>query len=232
MGDDDALLDIVTSANVACGFHAGDPATMARVSAQAAGRNVHIGAHVSWRDLEGFGRRDLQIDPAQVRVEVIAQLGSLRAIARTVSADITYVKAHGALYNRCFHDDAMADALVDAVASFDASLVLLGQPGAVVLRSAARAGIAVATEGFADRAYLSTGQLVPRSQSGAVLDEDAAVWQALQLATGHKVSTIDGEIELRVESLCVHGDNPHAVALARRIRAELLTAGVALRPFT
>ena len=232
MGDDDALLDVVTSANVACGFHAGDAATMVRVSAEAARRGVRVGAHVSWRDLEGFGRRELHIDPAQVRVEVISQLGSLRALARTVGAEITYVKAHGALYNRCFHDDAMADALVDAVASFDAALVLLGQPGAVVLRSAARAGVRVATEGFADRAYLPSGQLMPRSQPGAVLDEDAAVWQALQLATGHKVATVDGEVELRVQSLCVHGDNPGAVALARRIRAELLAAGVALRPFT
>ena len=220
MGDDAALLDIVTSANVACGFHAGDASTMARVCAQAAERAVAIGAHVSWRDLEGFGRRNIDIAPSQVTDELVYQIGALAAVARVAGTTVTYVKPHGALYNRCFHDAEMSAAIATAITLVDPNLVLLAQPGSQLLAAAIAAGLPMATEAFADRAYLPTGQLMPRSQAGALLDHDTAVAQAVRFGRS-------GE----ADSLCLHGDSPGAVALARSIRSALAANGVSVARF-
>ena len=231
MGDDDALLGIVSSANVACGFHAGDPVTMARVCASAAARGTRVGAHVCWRDLEGFGRRDVQVPADQLHAELVNQIGALVAHARVAGIAVGYVKAHGMLHHRAFADPETADVIVRAVADVDRTLVVLNQPGSAVLEQAGAAGLAVAAEGFADRAYLPSGQLVPRSRAGSMLDVEEAVAQAMRLATERTVGTADGPIAMAVDSICVHGDSPDAVALARRIRAELEAAGTAIRPF-
>ena len=220
MGDDNALLDIVTSANIACGFHAGDPSTMARVCAAAAKRNVAVGAHVSWRDLEGFGRRDIDVAPRQVGDEVVYQIGALMAVAAAAGTSVRYVKPHGALYNRCFSDTAMAEAVARAVRAVDSGLMMLAQPGSQLLACAKAAGLRTAREAFADRGYLPTGQLVARSQPGALLGEEAAVAQAVRFGASGGY-----------ESICLHGDNPDAVALARRIRSALESADIELRPF-
>jgi UPF0271 protein len=232
MGDDDALLGIVSSANVACGFHAGDPLTMARVCASAAANGVRVGAHVCWRDLEGFGRRDLQVAPDQLHAELVNQIGALVAHARVAGTAVTYVKPHGMLYNRAFADRDTADAIVRAVADVDRSLVVLTQPGSAVLELARAAGLPVAAEGFADRAYLPTGQLMPRSRAGSMLGVDAAVAQAVRLAEDRTVATEDGDLPMDVATICLHGDSPDAVDLARRIRAALEAGGTAIRPFT
>ena len=232
MGDDEALLGIVSSANVACGFHAGDPLTMARVCASAAAKGTRVGAHVSWRDLEGFGRRDMQLSPEQLHAELVNQIGALVAHARVAGTTVTYVKAHGMLYNRAHADAVTADAIVRAVADVDPALVVLTQPGSAVVGLAAAAGLTIAAEGFADRAYLPTGQLMPRSRAGSMLGVEEAVAQAVRLATEQTVGTQDGPIPMAVATICLHGDSPDAVALARRIRTELEAAGTAIRPFT
>lgn len=234
MGDDAALLDVVTSANVACGFHAGDPHLMRRTCEAAAARGVAVGAHISYRDLEGFGRRDLDVDPARLVDELVYQIGALDAIARAAGTTVRYVKAHGALYNRSAHDDAHASAIVRAIVDLGAALPLLAAPGSRAAALAADAGVAVVLEGFVDRAYRADGTLVPRSQPGAVhATTEACVVQALSLARDGAVRTIDGTtVALGVASLCVHGDTPHAVATALVVRDALHDAGFSLRPFT
>jgi UPF0271 protein len=214
--DDDGLLAVVSSANVACGFHAGDAATMRRVCAGAARRGVRIGAQVSYDDLAGFGRRDMEVPADALAADVLYQIGALAAFG-----EVAYVKPHGALYNRVVHDAGQARAVVDAVKAWRAPLPLLGLPGSTVLALAHAAGLATIEEGFADRAYTPAGRLVPRSQPGAVIhDPDEAARRAVELArTG------------RVRSLCVHGDTPGAVAMARRVRAALEGAGFAIGAF-
>ena len=233
MTDDDALLRIVTSANVACGFHAGDARTMRRVCGTAAEHGVRIGAHVSYRDLAGFGRRDLDVDPDDLRDEVTYQVAALQGIARAAGTRVHYVKAHGALYNRAARDEVHASALVDGVRALDADLPLLGLPDSVLLRLAAAAGLRVVDEAFPDRAYDAAGRLVPRSTPGAVLHEPEVVAdRAVRMALAGEVVTGSGErVALRARSLCVHGDSPGAVATARRTREALVDAGAALAPF-
>lgn len=233
MGDDAALLDIVTSANVACGFHAGDPSIMRRTCALAAERGVVIGAHVAYRDLAGFGRRDIDVAPAELEADVLYQLGALDACCRAAGTTVRYVKPHGALYNRGHHDDAHAGAVVRAVVAFGGDVAVLGAPGSRLLALAADAGLATAREGFADRAYRADGTLVPRSQPGAVHHGlDAVVAQAVALATTATAITLDGEpVAVPARSLCVHGDTPDAVAMARAVRAALQAAGVRVAPF-
>jgi UPF0271 protein len=233
MGDDSALLAVVTSANVACGFHAGDPSIMRRTCALAAERGVVVGAHVSYRDLAGFGRRDIDISSGELADEVLYQLGALDACCRAAGTRVRYVKPHGALYNRAHHDDVHAAAVVSAVRSFDTDLAVLGAPGSRLLALAAEAQLATFSEGFADRAYERGGTLVPRGTLGAV-HHDAAhvVAQALSLATSGTVAAIDGTVvAVPARSLCVHGDTPGAVELARSVRAALEAAGVTLVPF-
>jgi UPF0271 protein len=222
LGDDDALLDVVTSANVACGFHAGDPSTMRRVCAAAAERGVAIGAQVGYRDLAGFGRRRIDYDVDELRDDLLYQIGALDAFARLAGSRVSYVKPHGALYNTAVHEEGQAGAIVAAVAAFDRSLPVLGLPGSTLLRLAAGTGLRGVEEGFADRRYRRDGTLTPRREPGALLTgADEVVAQALRLATG----------TARVASLCLHGDTPGAVTLARAVRAALEGEGVELAPF-
>ena len=231
--DDEQLLSVVTSANVACGFHAGDPVTMRRVCELAAERGVRVGAQVSYRDLAGFGRRAMDVPPAELAAEVAYQIGALEVFARAAGTRVSYVKPHGALYNRIVHDREQAAAVIEGVLLADASLPVLGLPGSVVLDLAAKAGLPAVTEAFADRAYTDEGTLVPRGRDGAVVsDPEAVVERSLSLARFGTVDALSGaRIEVRARSLCLHGDTPGAVDLARRVRERLLESGVQVEAF-
>ncbi|MFE4623746.1 LamB/YcsF family protein [Streptomyces mirabilis] len=231
--DDEQLLSVVTSANVACGFHAGDAATMRRVCGLAAERGVRIGAQVSYRDLAGFGRRAMDVPPDELAAEVAYQIGALEVFARAAGACVSYVKPHGALYNRVVHDEEQAAAVVDGVLLADAALPVLGLPSSRFLKLAERAGLPTATEAFADRAYTEEGTLVPRTQADAVItDAEAVVERSLGLARFGMVTSHSGTpIPVRARSLCLHGDTPGAVDLARRVRARLESSGVAVKAF-
>lgn len=233
MGDDEAMLDIVTSANIACGFHAGDARVMRRVCERAAERGVTIGAHVGYRDLAGFGRRALDIAPEDLADEVLYQIGALDAFARAAHSCVRYVKAHGALYNTAAVDPEQAAALVEGVRRYHTDLALLCPPDSEMLRAAQAAGVPAYAEVFADRAYTPEGRLVSRKLPGAVLhDADEVAARALTMATtGEVVDADGGKLTLRADSLCVHGDTPGAVELARRIRELLTESGVVLRSF-
>ncbi|NHT17061.1 5-oxoprolinase subunit PxpA [Cellulomonas sp. IC4_254] len=231
-GADDALLSVVTSANVACGFHAGDPSIMAARCATARARGVAVGAHVSYRDLVGFGRRRLDVPPGELAAEVAYQVGALQAVARTVGARVGYVKPHGALYNRVVQDEEQAAAVVAGVAGVDPTLAVVGLPGSAVLRLARDAGLPTVTEAFVDRGYLPDGTLVPRGRAGAlVTDPREAAERAVRMATEGTVVAVDGTaVPVDAASLCVHSDTPGAVPVARAVRAALEGAGVELRP--
>ncbi|MEV5107439.1 LamB/YcsF family protein [Streptomyces massasporeus] len=231
--DDEQLLSVVTSANVACGFHAGDAVTMRRVCELAAERGVRIGAQVSYRDLAGFGRRAMDVPPAELAAEVAYQIGALEVFARAAGARVAYVKPHGALYNRVVHDEEQAAAVVDGVLLADAALPVLGLPGSRLLELAGKAGLPVVAEAFADRAYTDAGTLVPRTLEGAVVtDPDAVVERSLGLArSGEVVSHSGTRIGVRARSLCLHGDTPGAVDLARRVRERLAACGVRVEAF-
>jgi UPF0271 protein len=233
LGDDDALLGVVTSANVACGFHAGDPATMQRVCAIAAGRGVAIGAQVGYRDLVGFGRRRMDIAAADLTADVLYQLGALEAFARAAGTRVRYVKPHGALYNTAADDAVQAGAVAAAVASFNGALPLLGLPSSALAEAASRAGLPFVAEAFADRAYTAGGRLVPRTTAGAVHEDEATVVaQAVSLVHDGIVTAIDGtSVAVRAQSLCLHGDTAGAVSLARSVRAALTELGAELAPF-
>ncbi len=233
LGDDDALLAVVTSANVACGFHAGDPPTMRRVCERAVANGVVVGAQVSYRDLAGFGRRRIDIAAADLADDVVYQIGALDAFARGAGDRVRYVKAHGALYASCMDDPEQAAAVVDAVCRYDPTLPVLGLPGSQLLRLAAAAGLVAVPEGFADRAYDEGGRLVSRRRAGAVLEDvEAVAARCVQMATQATVRSVDGStVAADVRSLCVHGDTAGAVAMARRVRSALEEAGVALAPF-
>jgi 5-oxoprolinase (ATP-hydrolysing) subunit A len=233
LGDDDALLGIVSSANVACGFHAGDPSIMRRVCEGAAARGVAVGAQVSYRDLAGFGRRFIDVEPSQLADEVLYQVGALEACARAAGTRVAYVKPHGALYNAAVRDAGQAGAVADGVRAFG-PLPVLGLPGSELLAAAERAGLEPVAEAFADRGYTPEGTLVPRSRPGALLeDAAAAVERAVRLATEGEVVAVDGTVlRTPARSLCVHGDTPGAVELARAVRDGLAGAGVEVRRFT
>ncbi|HEY2795638.1 MAG TPA: 5-oxoprolinase subunit PxpA [Micromonosporaceae bacterium] len=233
LGDDDGLLDVVTSANVACGFHAGDAATMRRVCVRAAERGVAIGAQVSYRDLAGFGRRRIEYDPDDLRDELIYQLAALDGIAHVAGTHVAYLKPHGALYNSVVWDQAQANAVVAAVAEYRYDLPILGLPGSVLLRAADDAGLATVAEGFADRGYRPDGTLVPRTESAALITRpDEVVAQAVRMATTGGVVAVDGTpVATPVQSICLHGDTPSAVALAHAVRQALTSAGVTVEPF-
>ena len=233
MGDDSALLDVVTSANVACGFHAGDPSIMRRVTGEAVERGVAIGAHVGYADKAGFGRRFVDIEPAALRDEVVYQIGALDAFARIAGDRVRYVKPHGALYNTIGSHEEQAAAVVGAVADYDKTLPVLGLPGSAWLRLAADAGLTVVHEAFADRAYTAEGTLVSRRLDGSVLhDADEIAARCTAMATGRPIQdNAGGSLTLSPASICVHGDTPGAVDIARRVRAAVEGAGVTLRPF-
>ncbi|URN18092.1 MULTISPECIES: LamB/YcsF family protein [Streptomyces] len=231
--DDEQLLSVVTSANVACGFHAGDPATMRRVCALAAGRGVRIGAQVSYRDLAGFGRRAMDVPADELAAEVAYQIGALEVFARAAGSRVSYVKPHGALYNRVVHDGEQARAVVEGVLLAGGRLPLLGLPGSRLHACAREAGLPVVAEAFADRAYAADGTLVPRGREGAVVrDPDAVAERSVRLArSGTVVSQCGRTLSVRARSLCLHGDTPGAVELARRVRAQLEGAGVRVAAF-
>jgi UPF0271 protein len=217
--DDEALLAVITSANVACGFHAGDPLIMRRVCASAAARGVAIGAQVAYRDLAGFGRRRMDVPGDVLAADVLYQLAALDGIARAEGTRVRYVKAHGALYNTAMDDPLQAEAIAAAVTAYDRALPLLGLPDSELATAAAAAGLPYVAEAFADRAYRD-GRLVPRSEPDAVhRDPAAVVAQAVALA------------ESGAASICVHGDTPGAVGLAAAVRTALLDAGFDLEPF-
>ncbi|GAA4668729.1 5-oxoprolinase subunit PxpA [Nocardioides nanhaiensis] len=233
LGDDAAMLALVSSANVACGFHAGDPLTLRRTCELAAEHGVAVGAQVSYRDLAGFGRRFLDADPDELAADVLYQLGALRAMARAAGTDVTYVKPHGALYHAVAEHPAQAAALVEAVLAHDAGLAVLGAPGSRWLALAAEAGLRTCTEAFADRSYTPEGRLVPRGQPGALLeDAEQVAARVLRLVTEGVVEAVDGtEVAVRADSVCLHGDTPGAVAMGRAVRARLEIAGVSVVPF-
>ncbi len=233
LGDDEALLDVITSANVACGFHAGDPATMRRVCVAAAQRGVSIGAQVGYRDLAGFGRRRMDIAADDLAADVLYQLGALEACARAAGSAVRYVKPHGALYNTAVDDPVQAGAVASAVAAFDRDLPLLALPGSALAEAARESGLPFVAEAFADRGYLPDGRLVPRDQPGAVIDDPyEVVARAAAFVLHQHATAIDGTgLNVEARSLCVHGDTPGAVYLASEIRRTLADAGATLAPF-
>jgi UPF0271 protein len=233
LGDDEAILDLVTSANIACGFHAGDPSTLRRVCQAAADRNVTIGAHVSYPDLVGFGRRFIDMDPQELRDAVLYQLGALDGFAQVAGTGIAYVKPHGALYHACSSHPDQARAVADAAHEYDPSMAVLGAPGSPLLSCTEALGMEPVAEAFADRAYLANGQLVPRSDPDAVITDPAAVAaRAVAIAIDGHVVAVDGSlVAVRARSICIHGDTPGAVAMARAVRAGLEVAAVGLHSF-
>jgi UPF0271 protein len=233
LGDDLALLKVVTSANVACGFHAGDPDILRRVCGQAVEQNVAIGAHVGYRDLAGFGRRAIDVPSRTLTNDVIYQIGALDGFARIAGTRVRYVKPHGALYNTVVRDAVQAAAVVEAVRLYDASLPLMCLPGSVLLAMAQEAGLRTVTEAFADRGYTPEGTLVPRSEPGAVLDDPHQVaGRMVTMVTTGSVLAADGtEVALGADSICVHGDSPGALEMAVAVRAALAGAGVDIRRF-
>jgi 5-oxoprolinase (ATP-hydrolysing) subunit A len=233
LGDDDALLDVVTSANVACGFHAGDPTVLRRTCERAAERGVVIGAQVGYRDLAGFGRRFIDLDPHDLTNDVLYQIGALEGFARVAGTRVSYVKPHGALYNAIVHHVEQAAAVVEAVRQYDPDLPVLGLPDSVWLRLAEEAGLTPVPEAFADRAYTPEGTLVSRREPDAVLhDADEVAQRCVRLATQGKVVAVDGTVvQVSAASLCVHGDSPGAVAMATAVRNGLESAGVEVGSF-
>ena len=234
LGDDDAVLEVVTSANVACGFHAGDPSTLARTCRSALANGVRIGAQVSYRDLAGFGRRFVDATQTELTDDVVYQIGGLQAIARAAGGTVSYVKPHGALYNTAVHHDVHARAVVDAIAAVDPHLPVLGLPGSLLLEIASDRGIPTVREAFADRAYHSDGTLVSRREPGAVLDDPAVVaGRVMRMVSDGVVDSIDGDtIRIDVDSVCLHGDSPAAVAMAVATRELLTSEGIEITPFT
>jgi UPF0271 protein len=233
LGDDDALLEVVTSANIACGFHAGDASTMRRVCERAVASRVAIGAQVGYRDLPGFGRRFIDIEPDALTQDVIYQIGALEAFARTAGSRVRYVKPHGALYNAIVHHEEQAAAVVQAVLDYDATLPVLGLPGSAWLRRAEEAGLQVVHEAFADRAYTPHGTLVSRRLPGSVLhDPEEIARRCVAMASGEPIADVEGgALRVTPASICVHGDTAGAVDIARGVRRALSDAGVSLAPF-
>jgi 5-oxoprolinase (ATP-hydrolysing) subunit A len=233
LGDDDALLEVITSANVACGFHAGDPTVLRRTCERAVEQGVVIGAQVGYRDLAGFGRRFVDMDPHDLTNDVLYQLGALEAFARVAGTRIRYVKPHGALYNAIVHHEEQAEAVVEAVRRYDPTLPVLGLPGSVWLAAAEGAGLTPVPEAFADRAYTPEGTLVSRREPGAVLhDPDEVAVRSVRMATQQEVVAADGSVvAVRAGSVCVHGDSEGAVAMAAAVRRGLEEAGVRVAAF-
>ncbi|MDN5844302.1 MAG: LamB/YcsF family protein [Alcaligenaceae bacterium] len=233
MGDDAGMLGIVTSANVACGFHAGDPAGILDTLREAEDRGVAVGAHVAYPDLVGFGRRNMDPSSRELVADVIYQIGALQGLAAAAGTRVRYVKPHGALYNTIAGDARQAGDVITAILEIDPDLVLMGLAGSPLLGWARARGLRVAAEAFADRAYTPQGALVSRRDPGAVLHDPAQVADRMLelIDTGH-IQAVDGSrVALDVDSICVHGDSPGAVAMAHALRERLLTAGVPLQPF-
>jgi UPF0271 protein len=233
-GDDASIIESVSSANVACGFHAGDPTGIRATCSAAAAAGVTVGAHPGYRDLAGFGRRFMDVDPGELTDDVIYQIGALQTLARAAGSSVRYVKPHGALYNTIAVHERQARAVVRAVREVDDALPLLVLPGSVIEAEARSAGLRTVVEAFADRAYQPDGSLVSRREPGSVLHAEAEVVEhVLRMATDGEVVAIDGSrIRIAPESICVHGDTPGAVAMAAAVRGALASAGVDVRAFT
>lgn len=233
MGDDAAMLDIVTSANVACGFHAGDPAGILQTLKAAAEKNVTIGAHVSYPDKVGFGRRNMDVASDELTADVIYQIGALQALAKAAGTSVRYVKPHGALYNTIAHDRRQAMAVIEAIRAIDPALVLVALAGSPLIELARSEGLQCVAEAFADRAYTSEGTLVSRREPGAVLHDPVLVAQRmLRLVQSGFIEAIDGSlVRIEADSICVHGDSPAAVEMARELRRVLEHANTSLQPF-
>lgn len=233
MGDDAAMLDIVTSANVACGFHAGDPAGILRTLKAAAAKGVTIGAHVAYPDLVGFGRRNMDVASDELTADVIYQIGALQALATAAGTSVRYVKPHGALYNTIAHDTRQALAVIEAIRAVDARLVLVALAGSPLIELARREGLTCIAEAFADRAYTPQGTLVSRREPGAVLhDAEQVARRMLRLVQTGEVEAIDGSVtRIEADSICVHGDSPGAIQMAREVRQLLEQSGVSLQAF-
>jgi UPF0271 protein len=233
LGDDEAMLDVVSSANVACGFHAGDAATLARTCHAAAKRGVRIGAQVGYRDLAGFGRRFIDTTPEELTADVIYQIGALQALAHAAGSTVTYVKPHGALYNTIVNNHSQARAVAEAVHAVDPNLPVLGLSGSVFFAEAQQLGLRTVPEAFADRSYRADGQLVSRRERNAVLHDVGQIADRVaSMVTAGRVTAVDGStIRITVESICVHGDSPGAVQIANAVRDRLVADGVELRAF-
>ena len=231
LGDDAAMLELVSSANIACGMHAGDPMVMQRAVRLAAERGVAIGAHPGYPDLQGFGRRAMALSPGELEAFVTYQLGALAGFAMSAGTAMTHVKPHGTLYNIAARDASVAAAIVEAIVAYDRSLIVVTLPGSALAFSAESEGLRVAREGFADRAYQENGTLVPRGQPGAVIhDPEAAAVRAVKMVVDGMAETSTGTvIPLRIDTLCVHGDTPNAPEIARTLRRALEAAGVEVR---
>lgn len=234
MGDDAAMIEIVSSANIACGFHAGDPAGIRRTLEAAARRGVAIGAHVSYPDLAGFGRRDMDIAPTDLVADVVYQIGALKGLATTVGATVSYVKPHGALYNRIAVDPVQGAAVIEAIKAIDPSLAMMGLANAPIIGQARAAGLHTVAEAYADRAYTPAGRLVSRREPGAVLHDASLIAERMvHLALHGTIEAIDGSvIAIDAQSLCVHGDSADAVAIAREVRRRLEAEGVGIASFS
>lgn len=234
LGDDDAMLRIVTSANVACGFHAGDPAGLLRVCRSACQRGVRIGAQVSYRDLAGFGRRFIDVSVDDLTADLVYQIGALQAIARAAGSAVSYVKPHGALYNTIVTNREQAAAVAEAVRMVDATLPVLGMAGSAFFDEASRRGLRTVAEAFADRAYRPDGRLVSRREPGAVLHDPAAIAdRVVSMVSSGQVTAVDGTpVAISVESICLHGDSPGAVEIATAVRDKLKAGGIELGAFS
>lgn len=233
MGDDASMLAVVTSANVACGFHAGDPNGILKTLHSAVDHNVVVGAHVGYRDLAGFGRRNIDVASADLQADVIYQIGALRGLAQAAGTQVRYVKPHGALYNTISHDKRQADDVISAILAVDKNLVLMALAGSPIVQWARERGLTVVAEAFADRGYQPNGRLVSRREPGAVLtDPDFVAERILNLVKTGTITAIDGsQVQLQADSVCVHGDSPGAVTMAQALRQHLTDAGVTLQSF-
>jgi UPF0271 protein len=232
MGEDARLIPLVSSVNVACGAHAGDPLTIQRTVATAVAHGIAIGAHPGYPDLVGFGRRDLDMAADELEASIVYQVGAVAAFARTMGSELRHVKPHGALYNRAARDRSVADSIARAVRSISPDLILVGLAGSAILEAGTEAGLSVAAEAFADRAYEPDGSLRSRRLPGAILPTpQAAASQAVAIAQGQHVQAHDGtDVQVRAETICIHGDTPDAAEVARAVRAALEAAGIAIAP--
>ena len=234
MGEDDALVREVTSINIACGFHAGDPTIMRRTIRLASAAGVAVGAHPGFADLQGFGRRTIRVSSSELEDLVLYQVAAIAGVARAEAVSLTHVKPHGALYNQAAADPSLAEAIVRAIVAFDRSLVLVGLANSALIAAARNAGLRAASEAFADRGYCPDGTLAHRGTPGAVIsDPSEAASRALRFVREQRVTAVDGsELSVRADTLCIHGDTPGAAGIARAIRQTLQQAGVSVRSFS
>lgn len=234
MGMDERVIPLISSCNIACGYHASDPLVMRKTVAMAKEAGVGIGAHPGFPDLMGFGRRNMAVSPEEAAAYITYQLGALYAFAKSMHTKLQHVKPHGALYNMAGKDYKLALAIAKAVKDFDPSLILMGLSGSESVRAAEEIGIPVAREVFADRAYMPDGSLVPRSMEGAMIrDENEAIRRVIRMVKEHKVTAIDGtDIEIVPDSVCVHGDNEKALTFVTQIRSALEAEGIAIAPLS